>query len=111
MADLTDSRTQQLLENERKLQQTRSRLLDATRTALETEETGFQVLSDLAQQREQLSRVSNQVDETNSNITQSRQLMMRMSRRAFIKRTALWMMLAVLLITLFLVVYFLWIKN
>mmetsp|Transcript_78117 Transcript_78117/g.203507 ORF Transcript_78117/g.203507 Transcript_78117/m.203507 type:complete len:114 (+) Transcript_78117:86-427(+) len=112
MAELSaDNRGQQLLESDRKLQQARSNIMEATRTALETEETGFSVLTDLARQREQISRTTNEVDSINHSITQSRQVMLQMSRRAAIKRKALWVMIVLLLVTLVLVVYFLWIKK
>nr|ABI14202.1 vesicle transport v-SNARE protein [Pfiesteria piscicida]ABI14203.1 vesicle transport v-SNARE protein [Pfiesteria piscicida] len=106
-----DSKRLQLLESGRKLEQTRMHILEANRTALETEQTGFAVLTDLARQREQIQRTSDQVAQVNSNITQSNRVMVQMSRRAMIKRMALAFMVVVLVLTLALVMYFLWIKR
>ncbi|CAE8642031.1 unnamed protein product [Polarella glacialis] len=105
-----DSRQQQLLSCDRKLQGAKAKLQDSQRVALETEESGFQVLSDLARQREGIERISGHVQTVDDNISGARRLLVQMSRRATIKKVALWFMVLLLLITIVVVVYFLCFK-
>mmetsp|Transcript_28485 Transcript_28485/g.90781 ORF Transcript_28485/g.90781 Transcript_28485/m.90781 type:complete len:128 (-) Transcript_28485:281-664(-) len=106
-----DARKDALLNSEQKLRGARAQLQEATRSALETEETGFAVLSDLARQREVIARTSGHVHQIDDNITGARRVLVQMSQRAMLKKVALWFMVLLLLVTLAVVVYFLFIKN
>mmetsp|Transcript_41060 Transcript_41060/g.111011 ORF Transcript_41060/g.111011 Transcript_41060/m.111011 type:complete len:118 (-) Transcript_41060:107-460(-) len=106
-----DPRRSELLKSERKLDEAERQVRDATRVALETEETGFAVLSDLARQRDVISRSSGHVQHIDDNITGARQVLVQMTRRALIKKLVLGAIVVILLVSLIVVVYFLFIKK
>eukprot|EP00931_Biecheleriopsis_adriatica_P054371 TRINITY_DN31982_c0_g1_i1.p1 TRINITY_DN31982_c0_g1~~TRINITY_DN31982_c0_g1_i1.p1 ORF type:complete len:124 (+),score=33.65 TRINITY_DN31982_c0_g1_i1:33-374(+) len=105
-----DARQASLLSSERKLQEAKARLQGATRSALETEDTGFQVLSELSRQREGIGRINTQLQDADENLSGARRLLVQMNRRALLKKAVLWLMVAILIVTLGVVIYFSFIK-
>ncbi|CAL1142297.1 unnamed protein product [Cladocopium goreaui] len=107
----SDARQAALLSSERKLEEARRQIHSANRSALETEEVGFQTLTELSRQRESVERIGAHVQEVDDNISGARRVMIQMYRRAMAKRAALWCMLIILVITIVVVFYFLVIKK
>ncbi|CAK9032496.1 unnamed protein product [Durusdinium trenchii] len=106
-----DTRQAALLNSERKLEEARRQINSANRSALETEEAGFQTLTELSRQRESIERIGGHVQQMDDNIGGSRRVMIQMYRRAMVKRAALWCMLIILLVTIVVIFYFLVLKN
>mmetsp|Transcript_1054 Transcript_1054/g.1888 ORF Transcript_1054/g.1888 Transcript_1054/m.1888 type:complete len:110 (-) Transcript_1054:71-400(-) len=106
-----DSQRNQLLESGQKIRQAKESVQASTKAALETEQVGFQVLSDLARQREVIDRTKVHVSEIDSNITGARRVLLQMNRRALMKRATMWILAAVLAMTLIAVIYHLFMKK
>ncbi|CAE7648936.1 Vti1b [Symbiodinium sp. KB8] len=106
-----DGRDAALLTSEQKLEEARGRINGATRAALETEETGFQVLGELARQREGIERINAHVQATDDNISGARRVLVQMYRRAMAKKIALWCMVLILLVTVIVIIYFMIFKH
>ncbi|CAE7711804.1 Vti1b, partial [Symbiodinium necroappetens] len=106
-----DGRDAALLTSEQKLEEARARINGATRAALETEETGFQVLGELARQREGIERINAHVQATDDNISGARRVLVQMYRRAMAKKIALWCMVLILLVTVIVIIYFMIFKH
>eukprot|EP00747_Dinoflagellata_sp_TGD_P005373 gnl/TRDRNA2_/TRDRNA2_113834_c0_seq2.p1 gnl/TRDRNA2_/TRDRNA2_113834_c0~~gnl/TRDRNA2_/TRDRNA2_113834_c0_seq2.p1 ORF type:complete len:118 (-),score=18.23 gnl/TRDRNA2_/TRDRNA2_113834_c0_seq2:132-485(-) len=79
-----------LLETGAKLDHARNQILDTQRNALQAEETGFAVLSDLARQRETIDRVRNNALQVDENTSGARRTLTQMNRRNTIKKVVLW---------------------
>lgn len=77
----TMDQRQRLLTGTNRLQDASKRLADSHRIALETEEIGAQTLGTLRNQREQIVRANERLDETNSFMDRNVRLLKDMSRR------------------------------
>mmetsp|Transcript_24098 Transcript_24098/g.69550 ORF Transcript_24098/g.69550 Transcript_24098/m.69550 type:complete len:126 (-) Transcript_24098:112-489(-) len=111
LAPRQDNRRELLLQSGQKLRSAQATVQEAARSALETEETGFAVLSDLARQREVIARTGGHLGQVDSNLTGARGVIAQMGRRALVKKVALWFMVLLLTVTILIVVYFLCIKK
>ena len=80
MDNINDQR-RNLLEETQQLDHAGDRLQTSHRLALETEQLGATVLSDLRRQREQIVRASNTLHETDANLDRSNRIMRDMLRR------------------------------
>eukprot|EP00933_Yihiella_yeosuensis_P068969 TRINITY_DN7503_c1_g1_i1.p1 TRINITY_DN7503_c1_g1~~TRINITY_DN7503_c1_g1_i1.p1 ORF type:complete len:128 (+),score=17.93 TRINITY_DN7503_c1_g1_i1:45-386(+) len=109
--DGRDPRQVQLLQSGHKLNVAQAQIQQTTRAALETEATGFQVLSELARQREGIDRFTQQLNEANDNTSMSRWYLTQMHQRHMVKRGALIFMVLLLIAVIVVIVYFLIIKK
>eukprot|EP00927_Polykrikos_kofoidii_P022791 TRINITY_DN2116_c0_g1_i2.p2 TRINITY_DN2116_c0_g1~~TRINITY_DN2116_c0_g1_i2.p2 ORF type:complete len:117 (+),score=19.26 TRINITY_DN2116_c0_g1_i2:46-396(+) len=100
-----------LLDSDATLRNATRELKQANRNALETEETGFRVLSDLARQREVIARTTNTLEQIDSNVSGARAVLHSMSRRACCKKVVIAIMALLLTVVLSVVVYFAFIKK
>ena len=82
-----------------------NRLEDARRTALETEEIGMGVMSDLRDQRETISRTQGHVHDVGGQLNTSAKLLTDMARRAMTNRAILWAIIVVLCLCILLTMY------
>lgn len=82
-----------------------NRLEDARRTALETEEIGMGVMSDLRDQRETISRTQGHVRDVGGQLNTSAKLLTDMARRAMTNRAILWAIIVVLCLCILLTMY------
>mmetsp|Transcript_57664 Transcript_57664/g.163726 ORF Transcript_57664/g.163726 Transcript_57664/m.163726 type:complete len:221 (+) Transcript_57664:2-664(+) len=82
------------------------RLNEATRTALETEQIGIDVMSDLRQQRDVILRARGNVGEVGSNTTLAKRLLDTMTRRANQNRQLVWAVAVLMVLMLVVACYF-----
>ncbi|CAD7927104.1 unnamed protein product [Amoebophrya sp. A120] len=80
-------------------------LKDAHRMAVDTEATGTQIMSDLRQQREVIQQSRQHIDNIDRNLTNSRRVLLQMSRRVLTNKIILMSTALVLSLTLLLLLF------
>lgn len=81
------------------------------RTALETEQIGYSVISDLGVQRESLERTRNNLSDTNDQLADTQKLLNLMHRRVFTNKFILIAIIITELLILGIVVYIKYFKK
>eukprot|EP00164_Ancoracysta_twista_P001094 GFYU01001430.1.p1 GENE.GFYU01001430.1~~GFYU01001430.1.p1 ORF type:complete len:234 (+),score=50.37 GFYU01001430.1:48-704(+) len=104
-----DQRTR-LLDSTQRLEGTGNRIDESYRTALETEQIGASILSDLHHQRGQLEDSRNTLTGINDNISKSRKILQSMARRVVTNKIIMIVIILVLIGCIGLIIYFKWIK-
>merc|ERR1719487_227014 len=80
--DLTREHEDRYRGTTQKIRETTNRVEEAKRTAMETENIGIEIMSDLRSQRETILRTQDHVRDVDSNLSRSRQLLISMGKRA-----------------------------
>jgi len=93
---------QRLMDTSERLQDGTRRIDDARRVALETEEIGIDVMSDLRGQRDVILRTRNHMTEIDNNLDASRRTLTAMGRRVVTNKVILGAIVVLLAITLIL---------
>lgn len=88
------------------LRRSSSQLDEAQRLALETEQIGTEVMSDLRSQRDTISRTRGNVSEIGEQVNNAKQLLLRMSRRENAKKVLLYCGVGSLLLMVVSAIYF-----
>ncbi|OQR68518.1 vesicle transport through interaction with t-SNAREs1A-like [Tropilaelaps mercedesae] len=78
----------QLLDNTDRLDRSARQLAAGRQIALETEQVGAEILSELGHQREVITRARERIRDTNDDVTRSSQLLTSMLRKAFQNKVA-----------------------
>ncbi|CAH8459314.1 unnamed protein product [Dicrocoelium dendriticum] len=99
-----------LLDNTERIARSTNRLEDGVRVALQTEEIGSHILSDLGEQREKLQRSRNRLRQADADLTKSSRILTQMTRRIFQNRIVL-MGTILLLILIFVVTIYLTVRQ
>jgi len=100
---------QQILEGHQKIDDGHERLLNAHRIAVETEDIGREVLTDLSQQRKQLEDARDNLQQIDDNMTKSRKILSAMTRRIATNKMILAFIILLLLGGNVMIIYFKWI--
>eukprot|EP00246_Nothoceros_aenigmaticus_P005391 TRINITY_DN17428_c0_g1_i1.p1 TRINITY_DN17428_c0_g1~~TRINITY_DN17428_c0_g1_i1.p1 ORF type:complete len:222 (+),score=47.63 TRINITY_DN17428_c0_g1_i1:252-917(+) len=100
-----DQRAQLLAATERVIQ-TGDRIKDSRRTLLETEELGVSILQDLHQQRQSLLHSQNTLHGVDDGLSKSRKILNSMGRRMNRNKWAMWTVIAALILSIGLILYF-----
>ncbi|KAL7094706.1 hypothetical protein ACP275_11G120300 [Erythranthe tilingii] len=87
-----------------------NRIRDSRKVMLETEELGVSLLHDLHQQRQSLLHTNNTMDGVDENIGKSRRIITNISRRMDRNKWVIGAIITVLIIAIFVVLYFKFIK-
>lgn len=104
--DIGMDQKRKLLDNSERLERTGNQLQEGYRIALETEEIGAHVLSNLSQQRETVQRSRNRIRETNADLGRSSRLMNNMIMRSIRDKFALYIVGVVFIVAVSLTIYF-----
>ncbi|XP_022647681.1 vesicle transport through interaction with t-SNAREs homolog 1A-like [Varroa jacobsoni] len=83
----TDDKAQ-LLDNTDRLERATRQLKAGRQVAIETEQVGAEILSELGHQREVITRARERIRDTNDDVTRSSQLLTSMIRKAFQSKVA-----------------------
>lgn len=89
-----------LIKNTERLERSGHKLDDGYRMTIETEHIGTQILEDLSEQREKLTRSRDRLRETNEDLATSSRMLSRMTRKIVQNR----LILAVVAIVMFLII-------
>nr|GEV00888.1 vesicle transport v-SNARE 13 [Tanacetum cinerariifolium] len=100
-----DQKARLLMSTER-LNKTDDRVRDSRRTMLETEELGVSILQDLNQQRQSLLHAHGTLHGVDDNIGKSKKITTNMSRRMSRNKWIIGSIVAVLVLTIILILYF-----
>ncbi|XP_022740095.1 vesicle transport v-SNARE 13-like [Durio zibethinus] len=100
-----DQRSRLMMTTER-LNQSSDRIKDSRRTMLETEELGVSILQDLHSQRQSLLHANNTLHGVDDNIGKSKRILTAMSRRMSRNKWIIGIIIAVLIVSVALVLYF-----
>ncbi|GJX02588.1 hypothetical protein Tco_0186501 [Tanacetum coccineum] len=100
-----DQKARLLMSTER-LNKTSGRVRDSRRTMLETEELGVSILQDLNQQRQSLLHARGTLHGVDDNISKSKKITTNMSRRMSRNKWIIGSIVAVLVLTIILILYF-----
>jgi len=100
-----------LVDNTQKIDDGTSRLHNAHRIAIETEDIGTGALTALHGQKDQLVRTRDNLGLIDDNMTRSRRILTSMSRRIVTNKIILLCIIGVLLLAIGLVVYFKWVAG
>merc|ERR1711916_268346 len=100
-----------LLDSTARLHRDSERIQDIQRIALETEDTGGEILSTLGENREQIKRMHANLHVADANIGRGGRFVRTMARRTIVTRLIIAGIILFLVLTIFLVVYFKWIKK
>jgi vesicle transport through interaction with t-SNAREs protein 1 len=103
---LPEDQKRRLLDNSDRLERTGNQLQEGYRIAIETEEIGTQVLSNLSNQRETIQRSRNRLRETNADLGRSSRLMNMMIMRGIRDKFALYIIGVVFIVAVTLTIYF-----
>jgi len=108
-----ETRKSALLESGLSLQCAQTAVREATATSLETEDTGFHVLADLANQREAITRSTGHMNQVDQNLTGARNILEGMVWRSQMKKLALICLVVTLTVLLVVLIFyqFLPLKN
>lgn len=93
-------------ENQASIHKMNNNLQNGYRMVLESEETGNTILSDLFSQREQMQRSRERLREANMNLGKSSRIVGQMAQKLMQNKIALFVMCAILLLTVIFVIYF-----
>jgi vesicle transport through interaction with t-SNAREs protein 1 len=88
-----------------KIRESTSRVEEAKRTAMETENIGIEIMSDLRSQRETILRTRDHVRDVDSNLSRSRQLLISMGKRAATNKLILSGVIVMLVLAIIYVLY------
>jgi len=100
-----------LLSSSNILDEGSKRLVNANRIALETEDIGANVLSELSSQKQTILRARDNLDLIEDNISRSRRILLKMSRRIATDKFVLMGIILLLLLVISLIVYFKWLRH
>jgi len=101
---------QGLLAGNEKLNKTSDRVNNAHRIAIETEAIGTNVLGDLNQQRGQIIRATEKLDDVNDNMKQSKTILSGMARRVATNKVILAIIILLLMGIIGMIVYLKWLR-
>lgn len=101
-----EDQKRKLLDNSERLERTGNQLQDGYRIAVETEEIGAQVLSNLSSQREQIQRSRNRLRETQADLGRSSRVMNTMIMRSIRDKFVLYIIGVVFVLAVSLTIYF-----
>lgn len=102
---------QGLLAGTEQLNVTSNRASNAHRVALETEQIGTNVLSELHGQRQQLIRANNKLDDVNDDMKHSRSILSGMARRVATNKLILAVIILMLMGIIGIIIYLKWIRK
>ncbi|XP_028332309.1 vesicle transport through interaction with t-SNAREs homolog 1A isoform X1 [Gouania willdenowi] len=95
-----------LLDNAEKLERSSRRLEAGYQIAVETEQVGQEILSNLHSDREKIQRARERLRETDANLGKSSRILTGMLRRVIQNRVLLFFLGAIILVTVILAIYF-----
>ncbi|XP_054711208.1 vesicle transport through interaction with t-SNAREs homolog 1A-like [Uloborus diversus] len=101
-----DDQKQRLLEDTERLEISSRRLDGGYRLAVEAEQMGAQILTDLSSQRETIKKAKSRVQETNYDLGRSSRIVNGMIRGLMQQKVALYVVAAVILVTVALAIFF-----
>ncbi|XP_037515366.1 vesicle transport through interaction with t-SNAREs homolog 1A isoform X2 [Rhipicephalus sanguineus] len=101
-----DDQRQRLLDNTERMERSTKLLKGGYKLALETEKVGAAILSDLSAQRETITRAREKVKETDYDIGKSSHVLSGMMRRAMQNRAILYLVAALVLVTVVFGIYY-----
>lgn len=104
LSDVADQRSR-LLHSSARLDESSSCIADGRRTLLQTEQLGVTILQDLHQQRQSLIRAGDTLEEMDSQIGRSRQILNAMVRKMHRNKYITGLILVVLMLAIGLVIY------
>ncbi|CAI4224549.1 unnamed protein product [Auanema sp. JU1783] len=100
-----DQQEDQLIANTQRLERSSRKLQDAYRMAIETEEIGTEVLSNLSAQRDTINRARERMRDADAELSQSTRLLNTMIRRVIQNRLLLLIVAVVMMFSLLFIVY------
>ncbi|XP_056285755.1 vesicle transport through interaction with t-SNAREs homolog 1A isoform X1 [Pseudoliparis swirei] len=95
-----------LLDNTEKLERSSRRLEAGYQIAVETEQVGQEILSNLNSDREKIQRARERLRETDANLGKSSRILTGMLRRIIQNRALVFILGAIILLTIILAIYF-----
>ncbi|XP_018558827.1 vesicle transport through interaction with t-SNAREs homolog 1A isoform X5 [Lates calcarifer] len=95
-----------LLDNTEKLERSSRRLEAGYQIAVETEQVGQEILSNLHSDREKIQRARERLRETDANLGKSSRILTGMLRRIIQNRVLVFILGAIILLTIILAIYF-----
>lgn len=101
-----DDQKQRLLDNTERMERSSRQLEGGYRLAIEAEQMGAQILTDLSSQRETVKKAKSRVQETNYDLSRSSRIVNGMIRGLKQQKLVLFGVGAVILLTLILAIYF-----
>lgn len=102
----SESQRAHLLDNTERLERSSRRLEAGYQIAVETEQIGQEVLSNLHSDREKIQRSRDRLRETDSNLGKSSRVLSGMLRRVIQNRVLIFILGAIILVTIVLAIYF-----
>jgi vesicle transport through interaction with t-SNAREs protein 1 len=103
--DLTREHEDRYRSSSQKIRESTQRVEEAKRTAMETENIGIEIMSDLRSQRETILRTRDHVRDVDSNLSRSRQLLISMGKRAATNKLILSGVIVMLVLAIIYVLY------
>lgn len=103
---VNDDQKQRLLDNTERLERSSRQLEGGYRMAVEAEQMGAQILTDLSSQRETIKKSKSRVQETNYDLGKSSRIVNGMIRGLKQQKVVLYAVAAVILLTAILAIYF-----
>ncbi|XP_075872333.1 vesicle transport through interaction with t-SNAREs homolog 1A isoform X1 [Nelusetta ayraudi] len=100
-----------LLDNTEKLERSSRRLEAGYQIAVETEQVGQEILSNLHTDREKIQRARERLRETDANLGKSSRILTAMLRRIIQNRVLLFILGAIIILTVILAIYFNWQRH
>eukprot|EP00246_Nothoceros_aenigmaticus_P007399 TRINITY_DN2115_c0_g1_i1.p1 TRINITY_DN2115_c0_g1~~TRINITY_DN2115_c0_g1_i1.p1 ORF type:complete len:168 (+),score=23.49 TRINITY_DN2115_c0_g1_i1:342-845(+) len=97
---------EQLLASTDRLNQTGDRIKESRRTLMETEELGVSILQDLHQQRQSLLSSRDTLHGVDDGLSKSRKILNAMGRRMNRNKWTMWTVIAALVLSIILILYF-----
>uniref|UniRef100_A0A061QFV2 Vesicle transport through interaction with t-SNAREs homolog 1A n=1 Tax=Cupiennius salei TaxID=6928 RepID=A0A061QFV2_CUPSA len=101
-----DDQKQRLLDNTERLERSSRQLEGGYKLAVEAEQMGAQILTDLSSQRDTIKKSKSRVQETNYDLGRSSRIVNGMIRGLKQQKVILYIVVAVILITVILAIYF-----
>lgn len=104
--DINEDQKRKLLDNSERLERTGNELTNAYRLVIETEQIGTVITSNLAQQRESISRATYRLRETNADIGRSGRIVNMMYARIIRDKLLVYIIGLVFILAVILFIYF-----
>lgn len=104
--EIGEDQKQRLLSNSERIERTSNSLDDAYRVAIETEEIGAHVLTNLHTQRETIQRNKQRMRETNADLGRSARIMNNMLMRSIRDKFVLYIVGVIFVVAVTLTLYF-----
>lgn len=104
--EIAEDQKRRLLDNSDRLERTGNQIQNAYRLAIESEEIGTQVLSNLSTQRETIQKGRARLRDTDAELGRSGRLMNMMILRSIRDKFALYLIAAVFVLAIILTIYF-----